>query len=105
MTNEQKSIVIVAVLLVFAEILYPPYNLFVVAPASDPPGWQLVHSGRTWISHMGAANEMVDGRSAFVYRKVHLGKIVFHIFGILVLAVAALLIFESKRPSETVRYP
>ena len=94
MTKTQKIIVLAAAVLLAAAIFYPPYNLFVVG--TEPPQWQLAHSGWTWITNMGASQEMFNGIMSFVYRKVQFFTLIVEIFGILVLAGAALLITKKN---------
>jgi len=96
-TKAQKIIVLVAAVLLAAAILYPPYNLFTIAVGTEPPQWQVANSEWTWITNMGASQEMFNGNSLFVYRKVRFGTLIVEIFGILVLASAAFLITKRTK--------
>jgi len=97
MAKTRTIIVLAAVVLLAAAILYPPYNLFTIAVGTEPPHWQVAHSGWTWITNMGASQEMFNGNLSFVYRKVQFFTLIVEIFGILVLAGAALLITSKAK--------
>ena len=96
MTKTQKTIALAAAVLIIAAIFYPPYNLFTIAVGTEPPHWQVAHSGWTWITNMGASQEMFNGNLSFVYRKIGYDRLGIEIFGILVFAGAALLIAKKR---------
>ena len=96
MARTQKVIVLTAAVLIIAAIIYSPYNLFTISPDTEPPQWRLTYSGWTWITAMGPANEIFNGRNLFVYRKMGYDRLSMEIFGILVLAGMAFLITKKR---------
>jgi len=86
MTKTQKIIVLAVAVLILIAVIYPPY----IQSTWAQNGWSPQKQGWTWIGQLGYPQPNINVKIRFVVFGLE-------IFGILVLAGAAMLVCKIKR--------
>jgi hypothetical protein len=98
MTKAQKIIVLVAAVLMIVAVLYPPYYLFI--HSTDDNITRIVDTGWEWIIDVSKIDSKSYAKPYYTvsfYSKIRFDILGLEIFGILVLAGAALLITNKAK--------